>query len=165
MGGKMSLKSFLFKVKMNLWAPLFGAGIRVTNVADDMSSFDMEMKLHWWNKNREGIHFGGSLFAMADPTFGAILASNLGNDYFIVDKYSTIKFLRPGKGKVTAHFNIAAERIKEIKKEADENYKAEPHFTAQIRDEQGTLVAEVEKTVYVRRRDRKPTPGFKKPQG
>jgi acyl-coenzyme A thioesterase PaaI-like protein len=159
----MSLKSFLFKVKMNTWPPLLGAGIRVKNVSDDITSFDMEMKLRPWNKNREGIHFGGSLFAMTDPTFGAILGMNLGRDYMVVDKAASIKFLKPGTGKVTAHFNIAAERIREIKEEADKNFKAEPKFTAQIRDEAGVLVAEVEKTVYVRRKDKKPEHGYKPP--
>lgn len=160
----MSLKSFLYTLKMRFWPPLMGAGIRIKNVSDDITSFDMEMKLRPWNKNREGIHFGGSLFAMTDPTFGAILGMNLGKDYMVVDKAASIKFLKPGKGKVTAHFNIAAECIREIKKEADENFKAEPKFTAQICDEKGTLVAEVEKTVYVRRRDKKPIPGYKSPQ-
>ncbi len=149
---------------MNLWPPLLGAGIKVTNVADDFSSFDTEMKLRPWNKNRQDIHFGGSLFSMTDPTFGLILSMNLGKDYFIVDKAASIKFLKPGKGKVTAHFNIAKERIQEIKKEADDNFKAEPHFTAQIRDEAGTVIAEVEKTVYVRRKDKKPEHGYKGPQ-
>jgi acyl-coenzyme A thioesterase PaaI-like protein len=160
----MSLKTALTKLKMNFWPPLLGAGIRVKNIADDFTSFDVEMKLRPWNKNIHGIHFGGSLFAMTDPTFSFILQTTLGKDYFVVDKDSSIKFLKPGKGTVSAHFNIAAERIQEIKKEADDNFKAEPHFTAQIRDEAGNVVAEVEKTVYVRRRDKKPIPGYKKPQ-
>jgi len=159
----MSLKSFLFKMKINLWPPLIGAGIRIKNINDDITAFDVEMKLRPWNKNLHGIHFGGSLFAMTDPTFSAILQMNLGKDYYVVDKDSSIKFLKPGKGTVTAHFNIAAERIKEIKKEADENFKAEPRFTAEIRDEAGELIAVSEKTIYVRRRDKKPVHGYKPP--
>lgn len=160
----MSLKTFLFTLKMNLWPPLLGAGIRIKNVADDFTSFDMQMKLYPWNKNMHGIHFGGSLFAMADPTFGTILIKNLGPDYYVVDKASSIKFLKPGKGTVTAHFNIAASRIAQIKEEADKNFKAEPKFTVQIKDNAGTVVAEVEKTVYVRRRDKVPIPGYKPKQ-
>ena len=159
----MSPKSFLFKLKMRFWPPLMGAGIRMKNISDDISSFDMEMKLRPWNKNLHGIHFGGSLFAMTDPTFSTILAKNLGKNYMVVDKDSSIKFLKPGKGKVKAHFNISAARIAEIKKEADEKFKSEPKFSAEIRDESETVIATVEKTVYVRRKDKKPTPGYKPP--
>ena len=108
------------------WPPLLGAGVRITNVAEDFSSFDAEMRLRPWNKNMHGMHFGGSLFAMTDPSYGIILSKNLGPNYIILDKESSIKFLKPGKGKVTAHFNIAKERINEIKKQADDNYKVEP---------------------------------------
>lgn len=160
----MSLKTFLFKLKLDLWAPLLGAGIRVKNVAEDLTSFDMQMKLRPWNKNIHGIHFGGSLSAMTDPCFGIILIENLGKDYYVVDKAANIKFLKPGTGTVTAHFNISAARIAEIKKAADENFKTEPHFTVDIKDEAGNVVAEVERTVYVRRRDKVPVPGYKPPQ-
>lgn len=159
----MSLKSFLFKMKMRFWPPLMGAGIRIKNVSDDITSFDVEMKLRPWNKNSHGIHFGGSLFAMTDPTFSAILQQNLGKDYLVLDKDASIKFLKQGRGKVKAHFNISAARIKEIRKEADEKFKSEPKFSAEIRDESGTVIATVERTVYVRRRDRKPIHDYKPP--
>jgi acyl-coenzyme A thioesterase PaaI-like protein len=160
----MSLKTFLFKLRLDFWPPLLGAGIRIKNIAEDFTSFDTQMKLHPWNKNINGMHFGGSLSAMTDPCFGIILIENLGKNYFVVDKAASIKFLKPGLGTVTAHFNISAARIAEIKKEADENFKSEPKFTVQIKDEAGNIVAEVERTVYVRRRDRQPIPGYKPPQ-
>lgn len=160
----MSLRSFLFKKRLNTWLPLRGAGVHITDVSSDVTTVDAELKLHWWNKNHEGIQFGGGLCTMTDPFFGLILTANLGKDYLVLDKEANIKFKKPGKGTVTAHFNISAERIAEIKKEADENYKAEPHFTVEIKDRAGNVIAEVEKTVYVRRRDKKPQHGYKPPQ-
>jgi acyl-coenzyme A thioesterase PaaI-like protein len=149
------MKPWLVKKLLNLWPPLAGAGVRIKKISADFTSVDVEMKLRWWNKNRGGVHFGGSLFAMTDPFFAIILQENLGKDYFIVDKASAIRFKKPGTGNVTAHFNIAASRIAEVKKQADENYKAEPQFTVEIRDEKGNVVAEVDKTLYIRRKDRK----------
>lgn len=159
----MSLKTFLYKKRMNLWPPLMGAGIRVKDVSEDFTSIDVEMKLHKWNRNGEKIQFGGGLSTMVDPFFGTILIANLGKKYMIVDKEATIKFKKPGMTTVKAHFNISAERIAEIKKEADDNFKAEPHFTVEIKDEAGNVVAEMERTVYVRRRDKKPVHGYKPP--
>jgi acyl-coenzyme A thioesterase PaaI-like protein len=160
----MSLKTAAFKRMLNLWPPLLGAGIRVKKVSDDFTTFDVEMKLRRWNSNREKMHYGGSLYSMTDPFFALILRKNLGKDYFIVDKEAVIHFKKPGRGKVTAHFNIAAEHIAEIKKQADAEFKVEPKFTAKIYDEKGNLVAEVEKTIYIRRRDRKPQHGYNKPK-
>lgn len=160
----MSLKSFLFKKKMNLWPPLLGTGVHIKNIDDDITTIDVEMKLHKWNKNREKIQFGGGLSTMADPFYGLILIANLGKNYMVVDKEATIKFKKPGMGTVTAHFNISAERIAEIKKEADNNFKSEPHFSVEIKDTAGHVVAEVERTLYIRRRDKKPVHGYKPPQ-
>lgn len=156
-------KSFRFKAKMNLWPPLRGAGVHVKSISKDMTTADVELKLHWWNRNHEKIQFGGSLAAMTDPFFGLILARNLGKDYLVLDKEARIKFKNPGKGTVTAHFNISAQRIAEIKQAADENYKVEPSFTVQVVDKNGLVVAEVEKLIYVRRRDKKPLHGYKPP--
>jgi acyl-coenzyme A thioesterase PaaI-like protein len=160
----MSVKSFFFKTATNLWPPLLGAGVRVTDVNEDITSIDVEMKLHKWNRNREKIQFGGGLSTMTDPFFGLILIENLGKDYMIVDKEATIHFKKPGKGTVTAHFNISAQRIAEIKKEADTRFKSEPHFTVEIKDESGNTVAEVERTLYIRRRNKQPIHGYKPPQ-
>jgi acyl-coenzyme A thioesterase PaaI-like protein len=160
----MSLKSFLFKKKLNIWPPFLGAGVRVTKVAPDFTSFDVEMKLRKWNRNRVGIHYGGSLYTMTDAFFGTILGRNLGSNYIVVDKESSIKYKKPGTGKVTAHFNISAARIAEIKKQADDNYKVEPSFKVDIKDEAGNTIAEVEKLLYVRRKDKKPIHGYKPPQ-
>ena len=44
----------------------------------DMRAVDVEMKLHFWNANYVGTHFGGSLFAMTDPFYMLMAMANLG---------------------------------------------------------------------------------------
>lgn len=143
---------------MSLWPPLLGAGIRVGKFSEDNTSVDVTMKLRWWNKNYHGTHYGGSLFSMTDPFYALILIKSLGKDYVVWDKGAEIKFIKPGKGKLTAHFNIAKERIAEIKAEADTMPKSLPQFTVDIKDEAGDVVARVKKTVYVCRKDKMRTP-------
>lgn len=144
---------------MSLWPPLLGAGIRVGKFSKDNTSVDVTMKLRWWNRNYHGTHYGGSLFSMTDPFYALILIKNLGNDYVVWDKAAEIKFIKPGKGKLTAHFNIARERIADIRKEADDTPRSLPQFTVDIKDETGGLVARVKKTVYVCRKDKmRPSP-------
>ena len=149
------MKSVWFKRLANIWPPFLGAGIRIKNINDDFTDVDVELRMNPFNKNYVGTHFGGSIYAMTDPFYMMILIKNLGSDYIVWDKAAEVQFKKPGKGTLTAHFNITKERIAEIKAEADREYKSEPKFKVEIKDAEGNIVAEVNKTVYVRRKDRK----------
>lgn len=152
------MKANTFRKFMNLWPPFLGAGVKITKIADDYSSADVQMKLRSWNRNYVGTHFGGSIFSMTDPFFALILIKGLGKEYIVWDKASEIKFKKPGKGVISAHFNIAKEKLKEIRDLADSQDKVEPKFIVEVRDEAGDVVAEVSKTLYVRRKDKPPKP-------
>jgi hypothetical protein len=62
-----------FQLFVNLYPPYLGAGVRVTRIADDFHSLDVEMRLRPWNRSYVGTHFGGSLFSMVDPFFMIVL--------------------------------------------------------------------------------------------
>src|SRR5258706_1138135 len=135
---------------INFDPPLVGAGIRSRRV--DEYTTRVEMKLTALNRNILGTHFGGSLYAMCDPWFVLILMRALGSDYIVWDKAASIRFLKPGRGKVTATFQIPLERVNEIRQEADSGKKTEPIFTVDVLDTQGKAIARVEKILYVRRK-------------
>lgn len=139
---------------MSFWPPFVGAGIRVKKVAPNFDYIDVEMKLHFWNANYVGTHFGGSLYAMTDPFIMLILIQKLGREYIVWDKGAAIRFKRPGKGRVRARFAVTDIELDSIKEQAAANYKVEPIFMVQILDEQNEVVAEVEKVLYVRRKDK-----------
>ena len=141
---------------INFWPPYLGAGIKVKKVAPDNRTIEVEMKLTALNKNYVGTHFGGSLYAMCDPFFMLILIKNLGSDYIVWDKAAVIRFKKPGVGTVRAVFSISSEEIDSIRARADSEYKVEPQFQARVTDTTGEVIAEVDKTLYVRRKDRKP---------
>jgi acyl-coenzyme A thioesterase PaaI-like protein len=149
------MKPGIFRRLINLWPPFLGAGIKIKEISEDYTDFKVEMKLTKFNRNYVGTQFGGSIYAMTDPFYMLILMKNLGKDYIVWDKAADIRFKLPGKGKLTAHFNISKERIAEIKAQADKEYKVEPRFTVHVKDEQGNVVAEIDKVLYVRRKDRK----------
>ena len=138
---------------LNLYPPYLGAGVRVRASAD-LSTFDVRMKLSRWNRNYVGTHFGGSLYTMCDPFYMLILFDKLGRDYIVWDKAATIRFRRPGMGTVRAHFHITPEKIEEIRAAADRDGKVEPVFTVEVLNDQGEVVAEVEKLLYVRKKTR-----------
>lgn len=140
---------------INFWPPFLGAGIRVKKISQDFRDITVEMKLRPWNRNYVGTQFGGSIYSMTDPFYMLMLLQNLGDEYIVWDKAATVRFLKPGKGKLTAEFNLTQQRIDEIKHAADTGHKTEPVFKVEIKDAEGVVVAEVDKVLYVRRKDRK----------
>jgi len=152
-----SWRRLRFLAIVNLYPPYLGAGVRVTHVGDDFHVVDVRMRLHRWNRNYVGTHFGGSLFSMADPFYMVMLIELLGPAYSVWDKVATIRFRRPGRGTVRARFEIPPERVEDIRRAVDEQGKVETTFSVNITDEQGDVVAEVEKLLWVKRRASLPT--------
>jgi len=140
---------------INLWPPFLGAGIRVRRLSSDWTEIDVEMKLRWWNRNYVGTHYGGSLYSMADPFFMVMLIENLGKDYIVWDKSATIRFKKPGRGTVSASFRLSEPQIREIKQalNSHEKEKIERVFTVEVKDESGSVVAQIEKLLHIRRKD------------
>jgi len=147
----------LFRL-LRIYPPLLGAGIRIRRMTEDLREIDVEMKLRWWNANYVGTHFGGSLYSMADPFYMLMLIDNLGRDYIVWDKAASIRFRKPGRGTVRAEFRLRQQQLDELRAQVDAQGKIEWTFTVQVRDEQGEVVAEVEKLLHVRRKDAKGTP-------
>jgi acyl-coenzyme A thioesterase PaaI-like protein len=144
---------------LKCYPPFLGAGIKVKRISEDLRSIEVHMPLRFWNRNYVGTHFGGSLYSMCDPFFMLILASHLGRDYIVWDKAATIRFKKPGRGLVKATFSISETRVNEIRAQADAQDKTEPQFQVAVTDSDGNVVAEVDKLLYVRRKDRQRTRG------
>ncbi len=140
--------------KINWYPPFLGMGIKVRSFRDDFSRFEVELRNRWYNRNLFGTHFGGSMFAMTDPFFVFILATNLGDDYIVWDKAASIQFLIPAKGTILAVFELTQAEIADIKQQVDELGKKTFHFEVLLHDEQQQVVARVQKEVYVRAKSR-----------
>jgi len=140
---------------INFYPPFIGMNIRVISKSPDLRTIRVQAKLGWRNLNAVGTHFGGTLYAMCDPWFMLMLIHALGDEYIVWDKAASIKFVRPGKGTVTATFTLSDERVQEIRAQADAGEKIEPTFEVDIVDEKNEVVAHVEKLVYIRRKERR----------
>jgi hypothetical protein len=137
---------------MNFWPPFLGAGIRVKRLQSDWKEIDVEMKLRRWNTNYVGTHYGGSLYSMTDPFFMLMLIENLGPDYTVWDKSASIRFKKPGKGTVFASFRLSDQQIQEIRNALTTEEKIERTFMVEVKDESGSVVAEVQKLLHVSRK-------------
>jgi hypothetical protein len=137
---------------LRFWPPLLGAGIRVTRLDRDWRAVDVQMKLRWWNANFVGTHYGGSLYSMADPFYMLMLIANLGREYVVWDKAASIRFRKPGKSTMRAEFRLSEPQLEGIRQALESAEKIEPEFLVEIKDEDGTVIAEVKKLLHIRKK-------------
>lgn len=147
--------SALLKFAINFWPPFLGAGIKVRHIAPDFREVLVELPLSWRNRNYVGAHFGGSLYAMTDPFFMLMVMRNLADDYWVWDKAATIDYVAPGRGTVRARFTLSEHELEQIRAATATGDKHLHLFKVDVCDEQGLVVARVEKIVYVRKKQRK----------
>ena len=133
----------------------------VKHVSSDYRHIIVQMKLRWYNGNYYHTHFGGSLYAMTDPFLVLMLIQILGNTYIIWDKYGAIDFVKPSKDIMTAHFRLSDADIAEIKEKTANGEKYLPQFVIDVVDQSGELVAQVTKTLYIRKKRRETYPCLK----
>lgn len=149
----MKITPQLLRFILNIYGPYLGAGIHVSHISSDWRELRVSMKLHWFNRNAVGTHFGGSLYSMVDPHFMLLLMKLLGKKYVVWDKSSHINFVRPVKGPVHAVFQITEEEEMRIRERTKNGEKCLSEFQVQIQDDDETLVAEVEKVLYIRKKN------------
>jgi acyl-coenzyme A thioesterase PaaI-like protein len=106
------------------------------------------MPLRPWNRNYMGVQIGGSLFAMTDPFYMIMVATNLGKDYVVWDKAASIRYKKPGMGRVRAEFRLGEERLAEIRAELEVEGRHDARFVVEVKDDAGGVVAEVERVIY-----------------
>ena len=145
---------------MNLWPPFLFSGIRVLELGADWRHARVALRKRWYNGNYVGVHFGGSLFAMTDPFWMLLLMRLLGREYYVWDQSGAIDFLKPGRGTVSARFDIDDAVLAEIRQATAGGAKYLHWFENEVVDAGGEVVARVRKQVYVRRKpDRRPAQG------
>lgn len=148
----MRLRQLFLEKIINYYGPFLGAGVKLEKMTKDYRHARVSMNLTFYNKNYMGTQFGGSLYAMTDPWYMLMLIKNLGRDYIVWDKAASINFRKPGRGKVTAEFNLTDEHLAEIKKHLETEKKMDYHFKVEIKDDEGKLIADVDKVLYIRKK-------------
>ena len=148
---KLARRARLLRLGLNLYPPYLGAGIRVREISPDFRRVRVRMGLGWYNRNYVRTQFGGSLYSMTDPFFMLMLMQLLGRDYIVWDKAASIDFISPGKGPVHAEFRIDDELLAQIRQHTADGDK---YLRVEVRDDEGTLVAIVHKTLYIRLKPR-----------
>ncbi|OUR93552.1 hypothetical protein A9Q84_18970 [Halobacteriovorax marinus] len=148
---KKLLSKYLFQI-LNIYPPYLGAGVKSKKLNKEGTKVLVTMKLSALNANYVGTHFGGSLYSMCDPFYMLMLMQIIGKDYLVWDKSASIEFKKPGKGKVSALFEISPAEVEDILANTKDGKPYEPKFSVDVLDEDQNLVARVEKTLWVKKK-------------
>lgn len=141
-------------VGMSLWAPNLWSGIRVRRFAPDWTSATVELQVNLITRNYVKTAFGGSMSAMTDPYFFMLVMHQLGRDYVVWDTRGEIEFVKPGRGMLTARFDVPRAKADELRERAKGGAKVLEWFETDITDASGDVVARVRREVYVREKKR-----------
>lgn len=137
-------------IGMSLWIPNLFTGIRVKRFAPDWTSATVELHVNVFTRNNVKVAFGGSMSAMTDPYYFMLVRHQLGRRYLVWDTRGEIEFVKPGRGVLTAHFQVPREMAQELRERARGGAKVLQWFETEITDREGDIVARVRREVYVR---------------
>jgi acyl-coenzyme A thioesterase PaaI-like protein len=147
-----SWRSRLLRWKFNLVPAYRGTGARVAYIAADFREVRIRLPLSWRTRNVVGTIFGGSLYGAVDPIFMIMLIQLLGADYVVWDKAATIRFRKPGRTTLHAIFTIGEAELDAIRDATAGGDSADRTYRVDLVDDGGVVHAEVEKIIYVKRR-------------
>ena len=121
-------------------------------IADDFREVRVKLPLSWRTRNYVGTIYGGSIYASIDPIYMLMLIHILGPGYIVWDKAAKIRFRKPGKETLYADFNLSGGEIDEIKRLAETEKSVDRVYNLELKNKQGVVHAEIEKTLYIRKR-------------
>ncbi|MGC9421763.1 MULTISPECIES: DUF4442 domain-containing protein [Vibrio] len=145
-------KPNIVKWALNSWPPFWGAGIKIESLSDDFREAKLRLKLRWWNKNANRSQYGGSIFSLTDPVYSLMLMGILGKQYYVWDKEASINFIKPGQSDLYAEFLISQAQLDDILAVTANGDKCFPEFIIHVKDQEGTVVSEVHRKLYVRKK-------------
>ena len=142
-----------WRLGMNLYPMFWGTGGRVEYIAADYREVRLRLGLNPFTYNYVGTIFGGSMFSASDPFLMVMLFRVLGKRDFVVwDKAARIRFRRPGKSRLTMTLRLDGELLARVRETVAADNVWTEWLPLQWVDEEGRVVAELERELYVANR-------------
>ncbi|MET0399929.1 MAG: DUF4442 domain-containing protein [Longimicrobiaceae bacterium] len=148
-----SARTRMLRWGFNLFPAYWGTGARIQYIANDFREIRVRLPLSLRTRNYVGTLFGGSMYGAVDPVYMLMLIHTLGPEYVVWDKSASIRFRKPGRSTLFARFALDEAELEEIRAATAGGEPTDRVYRVELVDAEGVVHAEVEKTVYVRRRD------------
>ena len=147
-----SWRTRLARWGFNLFPAYRGTGGRIAHISANWHEIGIRLPLNWRTRNYVGSIFGGSIYGAVDPIYMIMFIKILGPEYIVWDKAATIRFIKPGRSTLFAHFYLSPDDVQGIRDALKAEPKLERDFQVEVVDERGEIHATVEKTLYFRHR-------------
>lgn len=141
-----------FQMLARIYPPLLGAGIRVTSISPDWTRGELSMHVYPWNANHNGTAFGGALFSATDVLYGTMLAGQLGGGFSVATKEATVRFLRPGRGRMSCTVEVPRSEADHVMEQLQTASGVDMRHLATLYDTKGRAIVEAEHVLRVKRR-------------
>ncbi|WP_277553964.1 DUF4442 domain-containing protein [Halobaculum limi] len=151
MGWIDRIRATAYRLAFSYYPSFWMTGASVTSLAADFSAATVELPLTWRTRNGMGTMFGGSMYAAVDPVYVVLLQRRLGDAFTVWDKAAEIQFREPATETLHAEFEVSDDEVRDIRESLDPGESCDREYDVALVDGEGTVHAEVEKTVYVRR--------------
>ena len=148
-----SARTRLKRWGFNLFPAYWATGARIEYIADDFREIRVRLPLSLRTRNYVGTIFGGSMYGAVDPVYMLMLIHVLGPEYTVWDKAASIRFRKPGRGTLRARFLLDEAELEAIRAATADGASTDRVYRVALVDAEGVVHAEVEKTIYVRRKD------------
>lgn len=160
-----SVRTRLLRLGFNLFPAYWATGARIEYIAGDFREIRIRLPLGLRTRNYVGTIFGGSMYGAVDPVYMLMLIHTLGPEYVVWDKAASIRFRKPGRGTLYARFSLDEAELAAIRVATAEGAATDRVYRVDLVDAAGVVHAEVEKTIYVRRKDARRGAGAAPPGG
>jgi len=145
--GKMK---FLSEAKRLEWYPPFWMmRVKVVELDEMWKRVRIRLPLTWISANMGGNIFGGFQANLADPIPAIALVKHF-HGYRIMTKSLEIDFIRVGNSDLVLHFDFTDEMIESIRRELEENGRANPCFEMKYVREDGEICSVIRNTMAIR---------------
>ena len=148
-----SARTRMLRWGFNLFPAYRATGARVEYVAHDFREVRIRLPLSLRTRNYLGTIFGGSMYGAVDPVYMLMLIRTLGPEYVVWDKSASIRFRKPGRSTLFARFVLDDAELEAIRAATADGSSTDRVYRVELVDAAGVVHAEVEKTLYVRRRN------------
>jgi len=125
----------------------------VAYISGDWHEARVTLRLSARTRNYVGTIFGGSLYGSVDPIYMIMLIKILGPEYIVWDKAAAIRFRKPGKGRLVAHFHLSSREITAIREAVAGGESVDRKYLVEFKDGEGVVCASIEKTIYIKRKE------------
>ena len=150
---KQKFKVAFTRFFVNVMPCIWGGGGRVIFTAEDYTRLTVRLKLRWRTRNIMGTIYGGSMYASTDPFYMLMLMEILGKNYVVWDKGCTIRFKRPAKETIYAHFNITPEMLTQVREQVEKDGETTVTWPLAYQNEAGVVFVEFDKVVYIAKKE------------